>query len=93
MYNTVLALPVYILLALDENALQKVIDSQGGSNSPSCSISAAEALITPTRPGPSGSTTSTSLGDSLTGAAVSRKRNGKVFLGGEIVEITPHIAG
>ena len=59
--------------------LQKVVDSQGGSNSPSSIRSAAEALITPPRPGPSGSSTTTSLDDSLTGAAVAKKRKGKVL--------------
>ena len=81
---------MYIILALDDNALQKVVDSHGGTNSPSCSRSAAEALITPPRPE---STTSTSLDDSLTGAAVSRKRKGKVIYGGRIVEITLYIEG
>ena len=63
-----------VILTLDENTLQKVVDS---SNSPSCSRSAAEALITPPRPGSSGSTSSSSLDDSLTGAAVAKKRKGK----------------
>ena len=63
-----------VILTLDENTLQKVVDS---SNSPSCSRSAAEALITPPRPGSSGSTSSNSLDDSLTGAAVAKKRKGK----------------
>ena len=75
--------------------LQKVVDSQGGSNSPSSTRSAAEALITPPRPGSSGSTTSISLDDSLTGAAVAKERKGEVLFWGKNFNdySSPHIAG
>ena len=84
-----------VILTLDENTLKKVVESQGESNSPSCTRSAAEALITLSRPGSSGSSTSISLDDSLTGAAVAKKNKGKVSFGGKNFKdnSSPHIAG
>ena len=80
-----------VILTLDENTLQKVVESQGGSNSPSCT--ALDLLPRPWSihlgPGPGSPLDPALLTTVWLGQQLPRRVRERYPLGGRILKITP----